>query len=244
MVAQRLASSPCSEHLHLIIDVEVDESGRAVAEHRADDVQGVNLQGVAAVEAPTHPQRLSLQAIDGGVAWSGDGLQGGEHRLANVLTGLPLSEVAVDDGNDLIGIEVAGHADGYVVRAIPLIEVVLDVHNRRILQVFLRADGGLCAIGVGGEEHLAHRLPELARVLCDADVIFFVDGLQLRVETTDDHVLETVALNACPVLHFVRGDVLGVARHIVRRVGIRALGTDGSHEFVVLVRNEIAGSQL
>ena len=64
------------------------------------------------------------------------------------------------------------------------------------------------------------------------------------MEATDDHVLETVALNLRPVLHLVRGNVLGVAGDVVRRIGIAALGTNGGHQLVVLVGNEILGSHL
>ena len=110
--------------------------------------------------------------------------------------------------------------------------------------MFLCADSGLCAVGVGGTEHAAHALPQLALVLSDADVVFFIDGLEFGVEATDDHILETITLDFRPVLDFVRRDVLGVARHIVRRIGVGAIGTDGRHELVVLVRNEILGSEL
>ena len=64
------------------------------------------------------------------------------------------------------------------------------------------------------------------------------------METTDDHVLEPVALNLRPVLHLVGGDILGVAGDVVRRVGIRSLGTDGCHQLVVLIGNEVLGCQL
>ena len=64
------------------------------------------------------------------------------------------------------------------------------------------------------------------------------------METADDHILETVGLNLCPVLHFVAGNVFRVAGYIVRGIGIRSLCTDSRHQFVVLVGNEILGSNL
>ncbi len=244
IVAHRLHAAPSVEHLHLLVDVQVDESGIAVAEHALDDLERVHLQRIAAVEAPSQPDGLGFKAVDGGVARRSDGLQGGELRLTDVGSGFPRAEILVDDGDDLVGIEVAGHADGHVVRTVPLVEVVLDVRDRRVLQMLLRTDGGLRAVGMGREEHLGHRLPQFALVLGDADVVFFVDGLQLGVETADDHVLEPFALDLCPVLHFVRGNILGVAGHVVRCVGVGALSTDGRHELVVLVRDEILRGNL
>ena len=64
------------------------------------------------------------------------------------------------------------------------------------------------------------------------------------METTDDHILETVALDLCPVLNLVAWDVLGIAGHVVACEGVSALSSDSSHEFVVFIRDEILGSQL
>ena len=64
------------------------------------------------------------------------------------------------------------------------------------------------------------------------------------MKTTNDHVLETVGLNLRPVLNLVRGNVLGIAGHVVRGVGVGTLGTDGSHQFVVLIGDEVLGSHL
>ena len=125
-----------------------------------------------------------------------------------------------------------------------MVEVVLDIRNRRVLQVLLRTNRGLCAIGVGGEEHGADTLPEFARVLSDADVVLLIHSFQLGVESTDHHILEAVGLNLSPIGDFVRGNVLHIARHVVRGVSVRTLCTDGRHELVVLVGDEILGSQL
>ena len=57
-------------------------------------------------------------------------------------------------------------------------------------------------------------------------------------------MLEAVALDLRPVLNLIAGDVLGVTGHIVRGEGIRTFGSDGRHEFVVLVGDEVLGSQL
>ena len=203
VVALRLSTSTGTQHLHLLVDVEVDESGRAVVEDVLDDAERVGLQGVATVEAPPQPERFSFQAVDGGVAGRGDGCQGRELGLADILARLPLAEIFFKDGDGLLGIQVASHADGHIVGPVPVVEVGLDIGDAGVLQVLLRANGGLRAVGVGGEEHAAHGLPQLAVVLGNADVVLLIDGLQLGVEPSDDHVLEAVGLNLSPVFHLV-----------------------------------------
>ena len=103
--------------------------------------------------------------------------------------------------------------------------------------MLLRTQHGLCAVGVVREERGVHRLPDLAAVLRERHVLLLVDGLQLGVEAADHGVPEAVGLDFGPVLDLVRGDVLDVDGHVLRRKGVRAVGADGRHEFVVLVRN-------
>ena len=97
---------------------------------------------------------------------------------------------------------------------------------------------------MGRSQQLTHGSIELATVGCQTDVILLVHGLQLGMETTDDHVLETVTLDLRPVLNLVRGDILRIAGHIVRGVGIRTLCTNGCHQLVVLIGDEVLRSNL
>ena len=46
------------------------------------------------------------------------------------------------------------------------------------------------------------------------------------MESADNHILESVCLNPCPVIHFIGRDVFHVAGHIVAGVGIGAFRTD------------------
>ena len=64
------------------------------------------------------------------------------------------------------------------------------------------------------------------------------------MEPTDDHMLETVALDLRPVLDLVGGDILGIAGHIIRGKGVRALRTNGRHQFVILIGDKVLGSHL
>ena len=150
----------------------------------------------------------------------------------------------VDLGDHLVGIEVARHTDGHVVGCVVALEVVLDVGDGRILQVLTASDGRLCAIGVGGEELRHQGREEFVAVLGETHVVLLIDGLQLRVETANDHVLETVALHLEPVVDLVARDVLHVAGDIVARIGIGAFGSDARHHLVVLVGDVVLGCEL
>ena len=244
VVHHRHHTAPCLQHLHLLIDVEVDKSGGTVAQHRLNHLQRVYLHRRGTVEAIAHPQRLCLHSNDRGVLWLCDFRHFGELWLLNVFAWLPLSEVLLYNGHHLIGIEVARHADCHVVGYVPLLEILLDVCDRGVLQVILRADGGLHAVRMMREQLGQQGIVELVGVVGQVDVILLVDGFQLRVESTNHHVLKTVRLNLGPVLYLIRGNVLRVARHVVAGVGIGAFGSDGRHQFVVFVGNEILGGQL
>ena len=64
----------------------------------------------------------------------------------------------------MIGVKVASHTDSHVIRDIPFIEVVLDIDDRRILQVLLCANRGLRTVWMVGPQHLTASGEELAIV--------------------------------------------------------------------------------
>ena len=123
-------------------------------------------------------------------------------------------------------------------------EIVFDVDDARIFQVLLRTDGSLCTIRMSRVELLSECCPLLVAVAGKANVVFFIHSFQLRVEATDDHVLEAVCLNLCPGIDLVVGDVLLITGDIVARVSVAALRTDGCHHFIVLVGDVVLGSEL
>ncbi len=170
--------------------------------------------------------------FDGGERFGGDGRYRG--------IGFEPSEVFVDDGDGFVGIEIAAHADGHVVGDIPVGVILLDVGDRGVLEVFLRTQNGLRAVGVGGEEGGEHFFAHFAAVACERHILLFVDGFEFGVEAPDHGIGETVGLYARPVLDLVGGNVLYVDRHVVAGVGVGAFGADGSHQFVVLVWNGYA----
>ena len=64
------------------------------------------------------------------------------------------------------------------------------------------------------------------------------------METSDDHIHETVALHPQPVFHLVRRNILHVAGLVEAGEGIGALCSYVCHHLVVLVRHEISRCQL
>ena len=120
----------------------------------------------------------------------------------------------------MVGIEVAGHADGHVVGHIVALEVVFDVGDGGVFQMFSESDGALGAVGMGGEELGEEGLKHFVLVFGESDVVFFVDGFQLGVESSDHHVLESVGLYLGPVVELVGGYVFHIAGYVVAGVGV------------------------
>ena len=244
MVEQLIVPGTSLQHLHLLIDVEVEQAGSTVVQHQINHIQSIALQRGCFLEAPAKPYILGLRTNDSSISRSSNLGQCWELRLIDVIAGFPLSEVLVDDSYHLIGIEVTSQADGHIVGYIPLLEIVLDISDRRILQMLLRTQRCLQTIGMIGEQlahHGSHLLTEIAR---QTDVVLLIDSLQLGMETADDHILETVCLNLGPVFYLVRRNVLDIAGNVIRGVGIGTLGTNSRHQLVVFVRDKVFGSQL
>ena len=74
---------------------------------------------------------------------------------------------------------------------------------------------GLHTVGVARIHLGVVGSPLFAAVFSQRDVKLFIHGLQLGVETTYHHVLETVALYACPVLNLVGRNVFYIASYVV-----------------------------
>jgi len=64
------------------------------------------------------------------------------------------------------------------------------------------------------------------------------------MESPYDHISETVALDSCPSLYLIGRDILHIAGHIVRSIGIAPFRSDARHELVILVGDIIFGGKL
>ena len=244
MVSHQLSTSTCSLNLHGLIQVQVHKSCTPVAQHVFHQLQSISLHSVCLFRTPSYPYLLSLRANYCGILWLRKLWKCREHWLTNISTRFPSCEILIDDGDSLIRIKVASHADSYVIGTIPLIEVVLDICDRRILKVLLRTQRGLKSIRMIREEHLTTCSKEFSGVSGKTDVILLVNSLELCVETTYNHILETISLNLSPVLNLVRRDIFCVASYIIRGVSISTISAYCCHQFVVLIGDEVLGSHL
>ena len=120
-----------------------------------DNIERICLQTVGCIGAPSYDNVRCLKTYDGRVDVSRELRQRCILRIGEVVTLLPVAEILVNDGDGLVGIEVAGQADSYIVRNIIPVKIVLDIRDGRVLQMLLGTDRRLCAVGVMREEFLA-----------------------------------------------------------------------------------------
>ena len=237
VIGLRRCVAVCRKHLLLLVEVEVDQSGLAVIKYRAHDVRHVGRRVGRTRQAPSQHHIGGFQPVyflhDG----SRDRLFGLEVQLRQVGVRLHVAEVFFDRGDHFVGIEITRYADGHVVGHVVSLVVILDIGDRGVLQVFLCTQYGLRAVGMVGEQGGVHGLPDFAAVLRQGHVLLLVNSLQLGVEAADHGVLKPVGLDPGPVVDLVRRDVLDVYGHVLRRKSIGAVGADGRHQFVVLVRD-------
>ena len=223
------------EYFLLLHQVEVDHAGLSVVEDPAGQQQVFRIVRCGVVRAPC--QRYvrgvgTVNLLDDGFGDRGFGFEG---ELRDILVRLHIAEIFVDRGDHLVGIEVARKQDGHVIGHVILRVIVLYVGNRRVFQVFLRAEYGLFAVGVVRIEHFADRGVNLTVVVRQGHVFLLVDRFELGVESADHDVLEAVGLDPGPVLDLVRRNVFDIDRPVHRGVGVGFQSTDRRHQFVVLV---------
>ena len=244
MVVHQFCSGIRTLHLHRLVQIQVEESGLAIAQHIFHQRQRICLQGISLQCAPSYPHLLCLLANHCRILGLREFRQRSELRLTHILAWFPLAKVLIDNLNGLVRIQVATHTDGHIVGYIPFLEIVLDIGDRGVLQVLLRTDGGLCAIGMVGPQQGTDRVVQFSHITGQSDVILLIHSLELGVETTNHHIHKAVALNLSPVLDLVGRDILCITGHIVRCIGVCTLRTDGSHQLIVFIGNVILGSQL
>ena len=114
---------------HLLVYVDVDESGVAVGEHVVYHVERVSLQRSRAVHLPAEEHVLSLLSDYGSVNRRREVLHRCEVRVFHLFALLPRAEVLVDDSHHSLRVEVARHTDSHVVRHIVVLEVVLYIRD-------------------------------------------------------------------------------------------------------------------
>ena len=136
-VMHQLGATDGTLHFHGLVQIQVKEASPTIAQHILHQLQGISLQRVCRLGLPSHPDLLCLLANDGSVLGSRQYGLLREYRLFHVSTRFPTAEVLLDDGDGLVWIKISCHTDGHIIRTVPLIEVVLDIRNRWVLQMLL-----------------------------------------------------------------------------------------------------------
>ncbi len=235
-VGHHLVESTRVEHFLLLGQIHVQQTALVVAQDRADQLGDLGIFAArAAGGGPCHPYHSGLQTVNLRRLGGGDGFLGRCGELRQFGIGLQRAEILVDQGDHLVGIEVAREADGHVIGHVVGLVVVLDVGDRGVFQVFLKTQDAVLPVGVVRVEQSGDRVENLLVVARERHVVLLVDGLQLGVETADHVVGEAVGLDLGPILHLIRGDVLRVDRLVVGGPGVAAVRTDGGHQLVVFV---------
>ena len=188
---------------------------------------------------PSHHHVLGIQSIYILRNRLGDYAFCLERQLRQILVGLHLAEILLDDSHHLVGIEITAETDCHVVRNVVCLVIFLDIGDRRVLQVLLGSEDSLCAIRMVREKHSVHSLKSLSEIACQRHVLLLVHGFELSVEASDHRIHEPVGLDACPVLDLVCRDVLHIDGHVSGCICICAVRADQRHQLVIFVRNEI-----
>ena len=164
-----------------------------------------------------------------------------ELECGDIGIGLPVTEVLLQGCYHLVGLEVAGYADSYVIRYIIGVVILLYIGDGRVLEVFLAAEGRLFSVRVVREQSLVDSFPDLAAVLGKGHVFLLVDGIKFGVEAADYAVTESVCLNLRPIVDLVGGNLLGINRLVGRSPCVCAVRAYHRHELVIFVWDGIFG---
>ena len=241
MVGQAVHETTGIQHLLLLVQVQVHQTRLTVIENAGQQVQTFRILIRRLRSTPCQSYKSGFQSPNLTNDRSLDRCFGLYLQYRQFRVRLHASKVFLDNRHHFIRFKITRKADGHVIGHIPLVVVVLDIDDGRILQVFLRTDSGLCSIRMVREEGRHERFKQLASVLCRIHVAFFVNGFQFGVESADHQILETVRLNLRPVFNLVAWDIFHIAGHIIAGIGIGSFGTDSPHQLVVFIRNKISG---
>ena len=230
-------------HLARKVEVEVKEAGLTVAHDLGKECQRIVLETGRPFEAPCQGDVFGILREHLLLHHSlqlGLGVELGHFQLC---VGLHVAKILGDDVHHLVGVKVATQADGHIVGYIVLVEEGLDVLDAGILQMVAVANDRVI-IGMGGRESLRDGRKNPVPVFIKIHIVFLIHTLQLRMEPSQHHVLETVALHAGPVFHLIGRNVLHIHRLVVAGIGIGAVAADVRHHLVIFVGDEIGACKI
>jgi len=160
-----------------------------------------------------------------------EGDDGGRGGLAALEAG----EVALDDGLDFLGIEVADDDASEVVGAVVDVEVVPGLLLGVAVEIAGPADDGPVVGRALPEDGVELLLVDAGGGALGAEAALLVDDVALGVELAEDRVVEAVGLHPGPELELVGGDVDEVEGEVAGREGVHARSALGGVDLVELV---------
>ena len=144
----------------------------------------------------------------------------------------------------LLNINIATDKDGHIIGNIISVEVILDVDQRRILQMLGITNGALLTVGVVLVKQVRQGVVRNAVAVIQCAVLFFVNNFELRVEKTEHGVDETVRFNGRPLFQAVGRQTYFVNCLFVPGVRIQATGPHNAVKLVKFIGDGVFGSLL
>ena len=194
----------CIENFLLLQEVGVEQTAiSAIREYRREKRTNERTFASRTLNRPSDSDALTLQTEHLSLF---DLCQMGRLVLLNLwkdLVRLQLTEILVDNHNRLVWVEISRHTYCHIVWHIVGLIVVLDIGNRRIFQVLLLTDSGLCAVRVVRENSGEKIIKNLFAVACKSHIVLLIDGFQLGVEATNYSICKSLRLNLCPILNLI-----------------------------------------
>ena len=126
-------------------------------------------------------------------------------------------------------VEVAHEDKRHVVGHIPCVVEINQFAQTWVLQV-LGQTNHIALVGAAGVQLAEQLLTDMRLHIVLVHVVLLKHILQLRLESTEDGVNQTVGEDGQPLVHVRRGERVVVASHVVRREGIHTRGADTVHQ--------------
>ena len=129
--------------------------------------------------------------------------------------GLNLAKVLINQFNNLVRIKITRHGYTVVVWHIKGIKMLVNVCQRRVLQMLNSTDGSLGTIRMVREQSLIEFLIGGTGVVGHIHILLLINGLQLSVEQAEDGIGKSLALNFQPTFNLIAWNILLVNSHII-----------------------------
>ena len=127
VVGHQFAACASAQHFHFLVEVEVNQTGIAVAQQHRHHFQRVALGASSSRHTPCHSHVRRFLTHHGSIDRCGDRRHRCKFGARKVFVWLPFAEVALNHVHCGVEIKVASKANCHIVGAIVAVEVVFDV---------------------------------------------------------------------------------------------------------------------